>query len=85
MEAIIQVIEGDKFEDTQTCIFCDKSTTIAFGLITDKKYNGHIIKYYGICTEHLEIIESILTGEFNINKLHNKPFNQDIPFLRLRG
>lgn len=86
MDAVIEIVEGDKPEDATTCAFCGKTTNVSqFGLILNKRYNGYVLKFMGICEDHLAKIEALLTGETDINKIYCEKTTKSTPFLRLRG
>jgi len=69
MEAIINHIRGDKLKATE-CIFCDKHENIKiFGIIVEEKFDGHLFKMFGVCPEHLDKINALLSGEYDIDSI----------------
>ena len=69
MEAIIQKIRGDDIE-AKKCNFCSKTENIKiFGLILDAKHDGYLIKMFGVCPEHLDKLNALLSGEYEIDEI----------------
>lgn len=70
MECIFKPIRGQLPEAySGDCHFCTKKANKFFGIIKDKKVDGNLIVYFGICDEHLEKLNCLLTGDFDIDEL----------------
>lgn len=78
METVIKVIEGDPVDilDNGECIFCDSQSTHVFMTTIGKKYNGTLVKGFKICTEHMDKLNAILSGKFDIDLVYLRKYNQ---------
>lgn len=88
MEAIINHVEGDQLEP-KACVFCDKEKDIScFGVLPKEgiKWNGRLMTFFGVCEEHLDRINALLSGEYDIDTIllekYRKPLGKNV---RLRG
>jgi len=69
MEAIIKHVRGDKLK-TDSCIFCSNTQNIKiFGVIVDEKHDGHLMRMFGVCPEHLDKLNALLSGEYDIDSI----------------
>ena len=86
METVIQAVRGDNLDTTNShCIFCGKiDDTKLFGVIPKKMHDGHLLKTYPACNEHLSRIDALLSGEFDIDKInldeYRKPARKAVRF-----
>lgn len=77
MEMIVQVNEGSKPNVKRKCFFCDSDSKHTFGIIKDNKTilsnnnEAYIMTAVGLCDIHAEGINSLLSGEHDINDLIN--------------
>jgi hypothetical protein len=71
MESIVQVVKGNQIDDPSkyVCCFCTDPAVSLFGVTTIKKFNGVILKTFGVCQIHLDKINSMLSGEFDIDQI----------------
>lgn len=72
MESIVQVTKGSPLEPERfSCVFCSSAETAVqlFGVTVRKKYNGVLFKHFGVCKKHLEKLNALLSGEFDIDQI----------------
>ncbi len=70
METVITRIRGDSLDAT-TCIFCDKSDDcVIFGIEESKRYDGTVLRHFSICKYHLNKLNALLSGEFDIDRIN---------------
>jgi len=79
METVITKVRGEDLK-TNNCKFCKETENLKiFGIITNKTFDGYLIKSFGICTEHLEKLNALLSGEYDIDNIflekHYKPIS----------
>jgi len=71
MECVVQVVRGQKLDiKNVTCSFCgtDQTTSI-FCITKETKYDGTLLQCFGICKEHLDRLNALMSGEFNIDDI----------------
>jgi len=88
MEAVVQIVRGDNFNtDNKLCIFCEKTNQIEIFCITaGKKHDGILVKGFPVCKEHLDKINALLSGEFDIDKISLEAYRKtNERTVRLRG
>lgn len=69
MESVIVVVTGDPINPTGECQFCVKKATNIFGVVTSKRWNGHLFKGFKVCEEHLDKLNALLSGEYDIDEM----------------
>ena len=70
METIIHAIRGDTL-NAKECAFCGSTIDcIMFGIEAGKRHDGVLFKHLGVCKEHLNKLNSLLSGEFDIDKIN---------------
>lgn len=68
-ETIIQKIRGNDLKATE-CAFCGSTSNCKmFGVEAGERYDGMLLKHFGICEEHLAKFNALLSGEFDIDKI----------------
>jgi hypothetical protein len=76
METIIKQIRGDSLKATE-CIFCgDKNECTLFGIENGVRHDGLVLKHFGVCKEHLGKFNSLLSGEFDIDKINLEQYRK---------
>lgn len=88
METIVSVVKGESLnpDSTNNCIFCGKlEKCTIFSIITCKKADGLLLKSFYLCSEHLEKLNTILSGEFDIDTIFLEKFAKTSTTLKLRG
>jgi hypothetical protein len=77
MECVITVVRGNKLEvEKNTCQFCCKKAVAFFGITKGKKHDGTLFKGFGICEDHKNKLNSILSGEFDIDYIYSDRINK---------
>lgn len=77
METIIKEIRGDSLEKPTECSFCGETNNCSiFGVITDKKFDGLTFKHFNVCKEHLHKLNSLLSGEFDIDQINLEKYRK---------
>lgn len=79
MECVIQVVRGSDLTKNTSCSFCGKPSVGVFGLVGKKKFDGHILKGFGVCQEHLDRITALMSGEFDIDEIFLEKYRKDVP------
>lgn len=70
MESVVQVIRGAPLEtEGNYCNFCGKEASSLFLITKEKKYDGILVNSFPICREHLDKLNAILSGEFDIDEI----------------
>ena len=70
MESVVQVVRGSQLDPkTHHCVFCGVTATSLFCITKDKKYDGIVINSFGVCNEHLDKLNTLLSGEFDIDDI----------------
>ena len=74
MEAIIKVEDGNNIESGR-CFFCNQDATYIFGVIdsNNKKFNGYPLNGFHVCKIHMDAINRLLDGTYDIKKMINNP------------
>lgn len=68
-ETVIKALRGDELESKE-CIFCRSSSNCTlFGISAGKRYDGVLLKHFGVCEEHLAKFNALLSGEFDIDRI----------------
>ena len=76
METVINLVRGDALK-ADNCIFCGETKNCKFfGIESDKTYDGIIIKHFGVCSEHLAKINSLLSGKFDIDRIYLEKYRK---------
>ena len=68
-ETVITKVRGRELEPNGPCQFCPKQATYIFGVVDSKKYDGYLFKGFPICDEHLDKLNALLSGEYDIDEL----------------
>lgn len=67
-ESLVEVKEGASLDPKNyTCVFCSNKADQLFGTTIQHKPRGDVIKHFGVCEKHLEKINALLSGEFDID------------------
>jgi hypothetical protein len=71
MECVVQVVRGSPLDPKHNhCVFCGTDETVSLFLITKEvKYDGVLLNGFGICKEHLDRLNALLSGEFDIDDI----------------
>lgn len=70
MESVVQVVRGAKLNAAnEYCTFCGKPAFALFLITKEQKYDGTLINSFPICQEHLDKLNAILSGEFDIDEI----------------
>lgn len=86
METIITVAQGDSLTTKgKTCIFCDKPATTLFGVLAGKRFDGEVLRSFPVCEAHLECLNSLLSGNYDIDKINLDSLRRASKSLRFRG
>lgn len=87
MESIVNVVQGDSLDATnKPCVFCSRaSSKQLFGVTIGTKYNGTLMRLFPMCEEHLDKINALLSGEFDIDMIVLEKYRKSSATLRLRG
>lgn len=86
MECVIQEWRGQEPTlNKRTCVFCTKtkSATHLFGVTAGKKHDGPIFKFFGVCDEHRDKLNALLSGEFDIDTIFLEKYRKGISRNRL--
>lgn len=77
MECVVQVVRGSNLDtENKTCVFCGANANNIFCITSGKKYDGTALQGFGICTEHKEKINALLSGEFDIDMIYLDRFKK---------
>jgi len=77
MECVLQVIRGNSLDhDGQICPFCGEEAICMFGLTYGKKYDGVVFKGFGVCLEHKDKLNALLSGEFDIDEIYLEKYRK---------
>ena len=75
-ETIINNIRGDKLE-AKSCAFCGNEQNYKFfGIEAGKRFDGILLRHFGVCEEHLAKLNSLLSGEFDIDKINLEQYRK---------
>ena len=88
MECVVKVVRGSPLTPKdQECIFCKNKEAIAvFSVTKEIKYDGVLLSCFGICKEHLDRLNALLSGEFNIDDIFLEKYRvQRSQKIQLRG
>ena len=88
METVVQVVRGDTLiAGNKPCIFCNKvDKQQIFCVTAGKKYDGILLRGFPVCYEHLDKINALLSGEFDIDKIELEKYRKQVGrTVRLRG
>lgn len=86
METIITTAQGDNLTTKgKTCTFCDQPAEALFGVIAGKKWNGEVLRSFPTCSVHLECLNSLLSGDYDIDKINLDSLRKPSTSLRFRG
>lgn len=72
MECVAQAVRGSKLSSKgHYCIFCkDKEAVSLFCITKQEKHDGTLLNGFGICQEHLDRLNALLSGEFDIDNIY---------------
>lgn len=86
MESVINIVEGDPIDilHTGSCIFCENQSTHVFFKSIGKKYNGLLVKGFWICDEHMDKLNIILSGKFDLDLIYLDKYNSTKKSFNLR-
>lgn len=77
MECILQVVRGDSLEVSgKICPFCGSPAEYIFGITNGKKYDGTVFKGFGVCEEHKDRLNAILSGDFDIDDIYLEQYRK---------
>ena len=73
MEALIQIHEGN-IPKNGTCFYCDNKARYIIGMIDTEnmvktEVDNYVFTSVGLCVNHAEAFNSLLSGEHDIDKL----------------
>jgi transcription elongation factor Elf1 len=69
MECVVQVVRGQNLDEGD-CTFCGKLSISTFCVTKGKKHDGTMISGFPICKEHHDKLNSLLSGEFDIDQIY---------------
>lgn len=86
-ESVIQLVQGDSLDPTgKECIFCGRvRDPHMFSVSIGKRHNGVLLKHYVVCGEHLDKLNALLSGEYEIDAIQLDKYKKQSPNLRFRG
>lgn len=86
MECVVQVVRGSKLDPAKTsCAFCGTDQTVSLFCITkETKYDGVLMTCFGICKEHLDRLNALMSGEFDIDDIFLEKYRVKHKSLNLR-
>lgn len=68
-ETIIKELRGDKLNASE-CVFCSSTHNCTlFGISSGVRFDGVLLKHFGVCEEHLAKLNALLSGEFDIDRI----------------
>lgn len=72
MECVAKVVRGSPLDPAHNiCVFCGtEQATSLFCITKEIKYDGTLLNCFGICREHLDKLNTLLSGEFNIDDIY---------------
>ena len=87
METIVTAVRGDSLDSVnKPCIFCgSNNSSQLFGVTAGKKYDGVLLKTFPLCEEHLDKVNALLSGEFDIDMIMLEKYRKPSATLRFRG
>ena len=88
METIVKVVRGESLDAVnKPCIFCGKTSGAQlFGVTAGVKYDGTLMKIFSLCEEHLDKLNALLSGEFDIDLIALDKYRKTLKTtLRFRG
>lgn len=75
MDAVVKVVRGQDLKAT-SCSFCNKHDNVkVFAIVDRETYDGHQIRAWGICEEHFDKLNALLSGEFDIDNIKAKQYS----------
>jgi len=81
MESIVQVTKGSQLEDPSQykCSFCSSVAIEIFGTtVTKGRKRGIIFRGFGVCKTHLAKLNTMLSGEFNIDEIYLEGYKKNL-------
>lgn len=86
-ESVVQVVQGATLTpEGKECVFCGQTKGMhLFSVSNGIKYNGVVLKHYPICTEHLDKLNALLSGEYEIDHIQLEQYRKQNNNLRFRG
>lgn len=86
-ESVITVARGDSLDATKKpCVFCERAEgTEVFGITAGKKYDGILLKHFVVCEEHLDKINALVSGDYDIDQIELEKYRKQSRSLRFRG
>jgi len=88
MECVVQVVRGSKLDPKgNNCIFCENKEAVSLFCVTKEiKFDGVILNSFGICKEHLDRLNALMSGEFDIDDISLEKYRKkNTKKLQLRG
>ena len=72
MECVVKVVRGSALDPVKhQCLFCGTAQAESIFCVTKEiKYDGVLLNCFGICKEHLDRLNALLSGEFNIDDIY---------------
>lgn len=86
-ESIVQIVQGDRLEaEGKECVFCGRiDNPQIFSVTQGKRHNGILLKHYVVCEEHLDKLNALLSGEYDIDAIKLDKYRKQSANLRFRG
>ena len=88
VESVVQVVRGHKLNtEKMSCTFCDSTDSISmFCVVGKEKPDGTLLNCFGICKKHLDKLNALLCGEFDIDNIYIEKYDtKNHKGLQLRG
>lgn len=86
-ESVIQLVQGDSLNpEGKECIFCGRvENPQLFSVSQGRRHNGVLLKHYVVCEEHLDKLNALLSGEYEIDAIQLDKYRKQSTNLRFRG
>jgi hypothetical protein len=80
MESVVQVVRGSQIDPkNQVCTFCGIEAVSMFCVTKETKYDGVLLSSFGICKEHLDRLNALLSGKFDIDDIYLEQYRVKQP------
>lgn len=86
-ESVVQVVQGDSLDPKgRECIFCGRvENPQLFSVSLGKRHNGTLLRHFPVCEEHLDKLNALLSGEYEIDAIQLDKYRKQSLNLRFRG
>lgn len=85
-KSLVEVKEGASLDPKNyTCEFCGDRAYQVFGTTVKSKPRGNVIQHFGVCKKHLEKINALLSGEFDIDIILAESRKRNSKVINMRG